>query len=104
VQTIYDTAVRLKVEVIFITGRPEAQRAATERNLRDVGYATWSKIFFMPTEDPTLTVTGFKTDVRRKLTQARYEIIANVGDQNSDLANGYAERTFKLPNPFYYAK
>jgi hypothetical protein len=28
-------------------------------------------------------------------------IIANLGDQFSDLAGGYAERTFKLPNPFY---
>ena len=27
--------------------------------------------------------------------------IANVGDQPSDLAGGYAERTFLLPNPFY---
>ena len=26
----------------------------------------------------------------------------NVGDQASDLDGGYAERTFKLPNPFYF--
>ena len=25
-----------------------------------------------------------------------------MGDQESDLSGGYAERTFKLPNPVYY--
>jgi hypothetical protein len=25
-----------------------------------------------------------------------------MGDQLSDLEGGYAERTFKLPNPFYW--
>jgi len=29
-------------------------------------------------------------------------IIVNAGDQESDLAGGYAERAYKLPNPFYY--
>jgi len=31
-----------------------------------------------------------------------YEIVANVGDQVSDLAGGFADRTFKLlPNPSF---
>jgi len=25
-----------------------------------------------------------------------------VGDQLSDLSGGHAERTFKVPNPFYF--
>jgi len=29
-------------------------------------------------------------------------IIVNVGDQESDLAGSHAERTFKVPNPFYF--
>jgi len=28
--------------------------------------------------------------------------ILNMGDQESDPAGGYADVTFKLPNPFYY--
>ena len=31
-----------------------------------------------------------------------YRIIANVGDQESDLTGGGADRSFKLPNPFYF--
>jgi predicted secreted acid phosphatase len=104
VQTIYDTAVRGKIDVFFISGRKETDRASTERNLRDVGYETWTKIFFKPTTDIMLTTAGFKIDVRRQLTKEGYVIVANVGDQNSDLVGGYAERIFKLPNPFYITK
>jgi acid phosphatase len=28
-------------------------------------------------------------------------VIANVGDQPSDLDRGFAQRTFMLPNPFF---
>ena len=101
VQTIYDTAVHGKIDVFFLTGRRETDRAATERNLRDVGYETWTKIYYKPAGDPALTTAAFKTDLRRKLTQEGYVIVANIGDQNSDLTGGYAERLFKLPNPFY---
>jgi len=104
VQTIYDTAVRGKLDVFFITGRGESARASTERNLRDVGYETWTKIFFMPADNPDSTTKGFKIDTRRKLEQEGYLIVANIGDQDSDLLGGYAERWFKLPNPFYITK
>ena len=104
VQTIYDTAVRGKIDVFFITARRESDRPGTEKNLRDVGYETWTRIYYKPTGNVQLTTTGFKTDVRRKLTQEGYVIVANVGDQDSDLNGGYAERTYKLPNPFYITK
>ena len=37
-----------------------------------------------------------------KLTEAGYTIVLSMGDQQSDLDGGYAERTFKLPNPVYF--
>jgi predicted secreted acid phosphatase len=101
VQTVYDTAIRAKIAVFFITGRKETDRAATEKNLREVGYETWTAIFYKPTTDDKLTTTSFKTSVRRKLTKEGYVIVANLGDQNSDLLGEYAEKFFKLPNPFY---
>jgi acid phosphatase len=39
---------------------------------------------------------------RRKIAGQGYTIILNMGDQESDLAGGYAEKTFKLPNPVYF--
>jgi acid phosphatase len=31
-----------------------------------------------------------------------FTIIANIGDQESNLAGGLAERKFKVPNPVYF--
>lgn len=98
VQIVYDTAVRANIRVFFITGRVEANRAATERNLRSVGYDTYHRIYFRPADAAT---GAFKTEVRRQLVEEGFTIIANIGDQDSDIDGGYAERTFKLPNPFY---
>ena len=100
VQAVYNTAVNGKIDIFFITGRTPDGAAATERNLRQVGYETWTKIFYKPADFAEST-RAFKIDTRRKLAAQGYLIIANLGDQNSDLVGGYAERTFKLPNPFY---
>jgi 5'-nucleotidase (lipoprotein e(P4) family) len=101
VQTVYDTAVRGKIDVFFITGRTESDRAATEKNLHEVGYETWTGIYYKQSGDPARSLAEFKTGIRRKLMQDGYVIVANIGDQVSDFVGGYAERNFKLPNPFY---
>lgn len=100
VQAVYNTAVNAKVDVFFITGRTPEGAAATERNLHQVGYETWTRIIYKPADfaEPT---RAFKIEARRKLVAEGYLIILNIGDQNSDLVGGYAERFFKLPNPFY---
>lgn len=99
VQTVYDTAVRMKIDVFFITGRKESDRAGTEHNLRDVGYESWTRIFYKPA-DYKGTTRAFKGGIRRQLVEEGYVILANLGDQQSDLGS-FAERDFKLPNPFY---
>jgi acid phosphatase len=47
------------------------------------------------------TTAAFKTAQRRRLVEGGRVIIANLGDQESDFAGGFAERDFKLPDPFY---
>jgi hypothetical protein len=47
------------------------------------------------------SAASFKAPVRAAIEGTGYTIIANVGDQPSDLAGGHAEKTFLLPNPFY---
>jgi acid phosphatase len=103
VQVVYENAVRHQVAVFFITGRRESERAATEKNLRDVGYETWTKIYCTP-DDEDKPTRLFKTNTRAQIQQDGYTIILNIGDQNSDLQGGFAEKTFKLPNPFYIVK
>jgi acid phosphatase len=98
---VFQKARALGVAVFFITGRPENQRQATERNLAAVGYAGYEKLYAVPEGMHFSSATDFKAPVRAEIEQAGFTIIANMGDQPSDLFGGHAERMFLLPNPFY---
>ncbi len=87
--------------VFFITGRPESQRAATERNLHMTGYDGYTRLVMVPNGQHFAAAAAFKTPVRAGIEREGYTIVANVGDQPSDLEGGYSERSFLLPNPFY---
>ena len=97
---VFRTTRRLGVEVVILTGRHERDLAGTEKNLQAIGCADYQRLIFAPDGD-TRTSAEYKTAVRRRLSAEGRSIIANVGDQESDLSGGYAERTFKLPNVFY---
>jgi len=47
------------------------------------------------------SAADFKAPIRAKIEQAGYTIVANMGDQPSDLQGGHAEKKFLLPDPFY---
>jgi predicted secreted acid phosphatase len=91
----------LGVAVFFITGRPQNLREATERNLKDQGYE-WTGVILQPEGALFKSAVDFKAPERRKLVEQGYTILLTMGDQQSDLTGGYAERTFKLPNPVYF--
>ena len=44
----------------------------------------------------------YKSATRAHIESLGYDIVANFGDQFSDLKGGFADRTFKLPNPNYF--
>lgn len=88
------------VAVFFLTGRAERLRAVTEANLRAAGYE-WTQLLLKPDGLKTKSVTDFKAPARRTLIEQGYTIVVNIGDQQSDLDGGFAESTYKVPNPFY---
>jgi hypothetical protein len=45
---------------------------------------------------------AYKSGTRAFIESQGYDIVASFGDQYSDLLGGYADRTFKMPNPNYY--
>jgi len=102
-RTVYETARAHDVAIFYLTGRKTTDAPGTEKNLRDARLADYAGLHFKPNDfgGPT---QAFKTAMRQKITADGYTIIANIGDQHSDLDGGYAERTFKLPNPFYVTK
>jgi hypothetical protein len=120
--------------IFFLTGRGQAQEAATLGNLThdgigvDAGYPAPTTLnngedglFTKPPVGsypaylnkpefcgPSITAgvscptTLYKSGVRAHIEDLGYEIVANFGDQFSDLKGGFADRTFKMPNPNYY--
>ena len=107
--------------VIGLTGRNDNQKAATLANLTKVGYTEFTASNYYTkwtgvgaSQQPsyiTCAVAGkcttieYKSQTRAHVeSQAggRYDIIANFGDQFSDLIGGHAHFDVKLPNPTYY--
>jgi predicted secreted acid phosphatase len=99
---VYRQARRQNVAVFFITGRDESLRGVTESNLRAAGYQDWTALVMEPDGPNLKSAADFKAPARKKIVGRGYTIVVNMGDQDSDLEGGYAERTFKLPDPFYY--
>jgi predicted secreted acid phosphatase len=96
---LYRQARAAGISVFDITGRPTLVESLTRQNLANAGYTDLQGIFFKPSGQDTV---AFKSGQRAALEAQGYRIVANVGDQESDLAGGHADRSFKLPNPFYF--
>jgi predicted secreted acid phosphatase len=98
--------------VLFLTGRPGTQQAGTLANLDSVGYPTvpagnlylkdYTADTWLSSCAPSCTTIQYKSLTRQHIESLGYNIVANFGDQYSDLTGGYADKTFKLPNPMYY--
>jgi predicted secreted acid phosphatase len=127
---LVQSAEREGYAIFFLTGRGAAQEAATLGNLTedgigvDAGYPTPTTLrngedglFTKPAlanypdylktacaADPNgaCTTIHYKSATRAHIESLGYDIVANFGDQFSDLKGGFADRTFKLPNPNYY--
>jgi predicted secreted acid phosphatase len=116
--------------IFFLTGRPAAQEPATLGNLTadgigiDAGYPKPTALkdgedglFTKPAVadypdylktacagDPNgaCTTVHYKSATRAHIESLGYDIVANFGDQYSDLEGGHADKAFKLPNPNYF--
>jgi hypothetical protein len=118
--------------IIFLTGRPSAQEAATLGNLTsdgigvDAGYPAPTALndgedglFTKPAiadyppylqdacaeeiaAGKACTTIHYKSATRAHIESLGYHIVADFGDQFSDLKGGHAARTFKMPNPNYF--
>ena len=102
VREVYRKARELGVAVVFLTGRKDPEeREGTVRNLEEAGMGEYERILLRTRDDVAPTAGERKAARRAQLEVEGWTIIASVGDQESDLSGGHAERTFKLPNPFY---
>jgi predicted secreted acid phosphatase len=99
--------------IFYITGRPASQTDATVKDLTSAGYAAPAAghLFLKPPAPPsylhcaaapTCTTTEYKSGTRKHISSLGYTIVADFGDQYSDLLGGDAGHQVKLPNPMYY--
>lgn len=103
VHDLYDFAKSKGVAVMFLTGRGESGRTVTTGDLIAAGYTGWEDLLMRPggNTDPARIM---KAGVRQNVERKGYRIVLNIGDQLSDLIGGYSERTYKLPDPFYFVE
>ncbi|MFJ8062385.1 HAD family acid phosphatase [Streptomyces sp. NPDC096142] len=106
------------VTVFYNSGLSEAQRTSAVDNLKKVGADVnldADHMFLKNTANPpsylsgcvtagtwTCTTVQYKSGTRKHIESLGYDIIANFGDQYSDLDGGYADKTYKIPNPTYF--
>jgi len=99
---LFQEAKKLGVAVFFITGRPEAERAATVANLKQQGYEGWQELTLRAPHTADEATSDYKSAARARIVAKGYTLAVNVGDQWSDLhGSPQAELNLKLPNPFY---
>lgn len=102
---IFNEAKRLGVSVFFLTGRGEAERAATEQNLRGQGFEGWQELILRKAGQRSSTALEYKSAERARIVAQGYRIVLNVGDQWSDLGGTpEAEYSVKYPDPYYFIK
>lgn len=101
---LYDVARERGVTVFFVTGRREALRAATRRNLRAAGFHGSLRITMRGNGRRRGSNEAYKARSRRAIERRGYRILVNAGDQRSDLSAGPGLRQVKLPNPMYVTR
>lgn len=90
----------LGLEVFYVTGRQEALRETTITNFKVTGLPIQnSQLIMRPASDHFPTTHDWKENVR-KLISADYRIIANVGDQVSDMGD-HGDIHYLIPHHYY---
>ncbi|MFD3912956.1 HAD family acid phosphatase [Streptomyces sp. NPDC058603] len=85
------------VAVFFVTARPGIIYSLTDWNLKEAGYPV-DGLYVRDLPDLFDEVSAYKTEKRAEIEAKGYTIIANIGNNTTDVVGGHAERTFKLPD------
>jgi predicted secreted acid phosphatase len=101
IRSLFKRARALRVSVFFVTARPEGIRGLTLDQLKKAGYRGRYQLVMQPNGYAKRSKVPYKSGARRKIERRGFTILANVGDQKSDLKGGYAEKTYLIENLMY---
>ncbi|MFD4557012.1 HAD family acid phosphatase [Streptomyces sp. NPDC058469] len=86
------------ISVFFVSARSNLFNAVTKSNLTTVGYTVDGLYARTVAQLLTESIADFKTSQRKAIEANGYDIIANIGNNTTDLSGGYADTTYKLPD------
>jgi predicted secreted acid phosphatase len=116
VKMFFDYCTNKSIFTVVLTSRRVKQLDATMELLTNAGYIALGRLIMRP-DDDNGTIQQFKRGKRDLLVKEGYEIILNIGDQESDLVDDVIvssetsglrkylllpPNAIKLPNPFYF--
>lgn len=89
--------------VVMITGRREAMRAATVLNLERIGLTRYSQLILRQPDENSLTAAVYKNNARMRLVaQTGGTVVGCIGDQYSDCTGSNLGYVMKVPNYMYF--
>jgi len=101
VKKLYDFLVSKGVKIFFITGRNNKYYEATKKNLIDQGYTKFDTLICRSEKERGIGAVQYKAPHRAEIAKKRIKIIANIGDQWSDLDGGNSGLAIKIPDYLY---
>jgi acid phosphatase len=87
------------IKIALITGRGQYLTDITMDNLHKVGVKGSSRLYTRSGKRGIPT-TAYKMAARKDIYDDGGTILANIGDQPTDLEGGYSEHTFLLPSTY----
>ncbi len=100
IKALYNELVAMGIPITLISGRDETLKDATLKCLAGDGYPAPTAIY-LRSPDQTQSAAELKAQYRAQIERQGQTVVANIGDQQADIAGGHQLKAFLLPNPMY---
>ena len=103
-KNFYDKAKQKGFKIFLISNRDASLYGPTKQNLETQGYTGYEQIIIRKDGTPKVSSRIFKEQERENLINQGYDIVATIGDQESDILGEHTGIKIKIPNYLYLVK
>jgi len=100
IKTLYNELVAQGIPIVLISGREATLKEETLTCLAKDGYPAPSAMY-LRNPDQKQPAAELKAEYRAQIEKQGNVIVANIGDQQADIAGGHQRKAFLVPNPMY---